>query len=166
VDVERDVPALWLGTTGSRRRGRCLHRIRQDLKDRGVELLVIDGVEHAPVFGAARATLLNRTKVVVNLLRKPWDSNALRYYLAAPNRALIVTEPTLAHTPFVNGVHLVEVPIERMADTVCHYLAHEEARQRIAEQAYRLVTTELTMAHGVAGILGRVARAREKAQRS
>jgi hypothetical protein len=158
---ERDVPALWLGTTGSRRRGRLLRRLREELRDRGVELRVIDGVEHPPVFGLERARLLSRTKVVVNLLRKPWDSNSLRFYLAAPNGAMMVTEPTLAHNPCVAGVHLVQAPPEQMADTICHYLTHEDARRRIAERAYELVTTELTMANGVARIMERVARARQ-----
>jgi hypothetical protein len=160
LGLERDVPALWLGSMGSTYRRGAVHRLRQDLRDRGVELMIVDGVELAPVFGAARTHLLNRTKVVVNLVRKPWDSNALRYYLAAPNRALIVSEPTLAHTPFVPGVHLLQVPREQMAETICYYLSNEEARQRIAAQAYRLVTTELTMANSVASILERLAQVR------
>lgn len=157
----RDVPVLWLGTTGSRRRRRALARVRQDLKDRGVDLMVVDGVERPTVFGPARADLLNRTKIAINLLRKPWDSNGLRYYLAAPNRALIVTEPTLPHLPFVNGVHLVEVPIDDMADTICRYLRDDEARGRITERAYQLVTTDLTMARGVSQVLEQIPFPRE-----
>jgi hypothetical protein len=160
LDVERDVPVLWLGSTGSARRRRTLGRLRDELHARGVDLLVIDGVERPPVFGRQRNELLSRTKIVVNLTRKPWDSNALRYYLSAPNGALIVSEPTLTHTPFVDRVHLVQVPHRQMAETICHYLADDEARRRIAEQAYRLVSTELSMANSVASILGRVARIR------
>jgi hypothetical protein len=156
AEHERDIPVVWLGSIGSRRRAKYLARVRRDLKARGVDLLVIDGVENPPTYGAARANLLARTKVVVNILRQPWDSNALRYYLAAPNKALIVSEPTLLHTPFMNGVHLVETPLDQMADAVCHYLDDEEARSRIAARAYELVTTELTMARGLSQVLKRL----------
>ena len=80
----------------------------------------------------------------------------MRYCLAAPNRALIVTEPTLPHTGFRPGVHLVETPIKQMADTICYYLTHEEERQQFVEQAYQLATTELTMSNGVAQLLDHI----------
>jgi spore maturation protein CgeB len=76
---------------------------------------------------------------------------------------LIVTEPTLPHTAFLPGVHLVEAPLEQMADTVCYYLSHEEERRRIVDQAYQLTTTELTMSKGIAQILERVIHVRQNA---
>ncbi|GAB4531028.1 MAG: hypothetical protein Kow0063_09820 [Anaerolineae bacterium] len=153
VQVERDIPVLWIGKTATRRRACLLSRIRRELKERGVEMLVIDGVEHPYVFGQERTALLNRTKIVVNLLRKEWDDNSFRYYIAASSRALIVTEPTLPHTPFLPDVHLVQSPIEHMADTIIHYLSHEQERQQIADRAYHLVTEELTMKRSLAQIL-------------
>jgi hypothetical protein len=120
-------------------------------------MVSVDGVEHPYVFGEERTILLNRTKIALNLLREEWDDNSMRYCLAAPNRALIVTEPTLKHTPLRPGVHLVEAPIDRMVDTICYYLEREEERQRIVDQAYQLVTTELTMRQGLAQILERIA---------
>jgi spore maturation protein CgeB len=153
--LERDIPVLWLGKIATNHRRRLLKRIRAELKDYGVEILVIDGVENHYVFDEERTILLNRTKIVLNILRTKLDNNGLRYYLTAPNRALIVTEPTLAHTPFISGVHLVEAPTEQLADTIYYYLTHEEERQRIVEQAYQLVTTELTMKNGLSQILGR-----------
>lgn len=142
LKLERDVPVLWLGKVATARRKRLLQRVRTELKERGVEILVIDGVENPYIFGEERTNLLNRTKVVLNLLRERWDNNSMRYTLAALNRALIVTEPTLPHTPFMPGEHLVAAPIENMADTICHYLSHEEDRRRIVEQAYQLITKD------------------------
>jgi hypothetical protein len=151
--LERDIPVLWLGKPGSARRARLLRGVRAQLRARGVEMLIVDGVAHPYVFGQERTRLLNRTKIVLNLLRQPWDANAMRYFIAAPNRTMIVTEQTLAHVPFIPGVHLAACPVEQLADTVCLYLRDEPARRAIAENACRLVTTELTMANGVSRIL-------------
>lgn len=153
LELERDIPVLWLGKAATRRRKRVLESIRAELRSRDIEMLMIDGVENPYVFGEERTLLLNRTKIVLNIIRTPWDNSGLRYYLAAPNRALIVTEPTLAHTSLVPGVHLVEAKVEEIADTIHHYLTHEEERKCIVEQAYRYVSTELTMKKGVMQIL-------------
>ncbi len=163
LELERDIPVLWIGKIGTRRRQRLLNRIRAELRERGVEMLMIDGIEHPYVFGEERTILLNRTKVVLNLLREKWDDNSMRYCLAALNRTLVVTEPTLPHTAFTPGVHLAEAPLEQMADTICYYLSHGEERQRIVDQAYQLAITELTMSKGAAQILERVARVRKNA---
>jgi hypothetical protein len=164
LGLARDIPVMWLGKTGTARRKRFLKRVRADLRDRGVDVLMIDGVENPYVFGEERTILLNRTKIVLNILRTEWDNHSLRYFLAAPNRALIVTEPTLPHTPFRPGEHLVEAPLEKMADTICYYLAHEKERQRIADQAHRLTTTELTMRNSVERILQQVSIVQQEIQ--
>jgi len=153
LHLERDIPVLWLGKPGSRRRKKLIQRLRAELRQRGVEMLVVDGVEHPYVFGEARTRLLNRTRIVLNILREPWDNNAMRFYLAAPNRALIVSEPTLPHTPYTPGVHLVEAPLSRLADTICHYLAHPAEAEPIVERAYRLATEELTIQHAARNVL-------------
>lgn len=140
MDVERDIPVLWLGKLGSPRRERILKRIRAELRARGVEMMFIDGVEAPYVFGEERRELLNRTKIVLNLLREKWDDNSMRYVLSMPQGALVVTEPTLPHTPFVSGEHLVSAPIEEITDTICYYLEHEEERRQIADQAYQAIT--------------------------
>lgn len=155
LGLERDIPVLWLGKIGTGRRRSLLGRVRDDLRGRGVEILMVDGVENPYVFGKERITLLNRTKITLNISREQWEDSSLRYFIVAPNRAMIVTEPTLPHTPFQHGVHLVEAPIDHMADTICYYLSHEEERQRVADQAHQLVTTELTMKSSVSQILER-----------
>jgi hypothetical protein len=160
LGLKRDIPVLWIGNRATSRRARLLDRIRLELRERGVEMTMIDGVEHPYVFNEERTVLLNRTKIVLNLLRAKWDSNSLRYFISAPNRAMIVTEPVHPPNFFVPGTHLIEVPIEHMADTVCHYLAHEEERRFIADQAYKLVTTDLTMKRGLARVLEAVAELR------
>jgi hypothetical protein len=156
LGLERDIPVLWIGKIGSDRRRHLLDRIRAELRERGIEMLMVDGVEHPYVFGEERTVLLNRTQITLNLLRAKWDDNSLRYSLAALNRTLTVTEPTLPHTAYTPGVHLVEAPIEQLADTICHYLHHEEERVRIVDQAYQLATTELTMNKGIDQIIDHI----------
>lgn len=149
----RDIPVLWLGTYGSRRRRRNLQRITEQLARRGVEVMRVDGVQHPAAYGAERAALLSRSVIVLNLTRVPRDCNLLRFALAAPNRALMISEPMLNHYPVHAGVHYVEAPLQTMPDAVCRYLEDRAARDRITEEAYRLVTSELTLARGVETIM-------------
>ncbi len=153
LHLERDIPVLWLGKPGSRRRKKLIQRLRAELQQRGIKMLVVDGVEHPYVFGEERTRLLNRTRIVLNILREPWDNNAMRFFLAAPNRALIVSEPILPHTPYTPGVHLVVAPVPRLADTIGHYLAHPTEAGPIIERAYRLATEELTIQHAARRVL-------------
>jgi hypothetical protein len=155
LSLTRDIPVLWLGKAGSERRRRLLARLRQELRLRGVEMHVVDGVEHPYVFGTELTVLLNRSKIVINLLREPWDNNGMRFFLAAVNRAMIVGEPSLGHTPFVSGIHLVETPLPDMATEICRYLDDEPQRAAIAENGHRLATEEYTHARGVARVLRR-----------
>jgi hypothetical protein len=153
LGLERDIPVLWIGKMGSDRRSRLLRRLRQELKQRNVEMLVVDGVEHPAVFEEKRTRLLNRTKIMVNLLRQEWDDNSLRYALAAHNGALVVSEPTLPHSAFRPGEHLVEAPVQRMADTILYYLEHEAERQAIVERAERLIEAHSQPGRGMAPLI-------------
>lgn len=161
LQLERDVPVLWLGKMGSKRRERILNRIRSELEERGVPLLVIDGVENPYVFGEERTLLLSRTKIVLNLLREKWDDNSMRYALSMPRKALVITEPTLPHTSFVPGKHLIEAPIDKLTDTIHYYIEHEDERQRIADQAYEEITRHPYLA-SLAGLIEHVLHEREK----
>jgi len=156
MGLERDIPVLWLGRVATRRRRRNLDRIRSELKNRGIEILVKDGETSPHVKGQERTALLNRTRIVLNILRTPWDNHSLRYFLAVPNRVLVVSEPTYPHLPLQPGKHFVEAPINKMTEAICHYLDHEEDRQKIVDLAHRLVTGELTMKRSVAQIIDRI----------
>lgn len=153
LGLKRDIPVLWIGKVATARRKQILKRLRLELSQRGVEMMVVDGVEHPYVFGEERTILFNRAKVTLNVLRHPWDDNSMRYFLAAPNRTLIITELTLPHTPFIPNVHLVQSSIAEMADTVCYYLEHEDERREIVDQAYELASTKLTLENSLRTIL-------------
>jgi hypothetical protein len=160
LGLVRDIDVVWLGKAGSRRRQRLVRRVRRELTRRGVRLLVVDGVEHRYVFGEERTRLLNRTKIVLNLLRQTWDDNSMRFFFAAANGALVVSEPTLRHSDFTAGVHLVEAPLDRLADAVQAYLQDEPAREAIVVRARKLAVETLTMRATVRRLLEAAQRAR------
>lgn len=160
--VERDIDVLWMGARATRRRSRIIDRVRVELRQRGARMYVVDGHERPFVFGSERTLLLNRSKITLNLLRVRHDENSMRFCLAAPNRSMIVSEPTLPHVPsWEPGTHYICAPLENLVDTLCHYLEHEEERLRVTEQAYRLATTKLTFGPSIAAIMEKVARRRD-----
>lgn len=140
LKLDRDIPVLWIGRIWSKRRRRLLQQVEDGLHKYGIELLRIDGETNPPVYNEERTVLLNRTKIVLNLLREKWDNNFMRFQLAAQNRALIVTELMLPHSPFVAGEHMVEVPVEEIPAQIHYYLTHDEERQAIVERAYQCIT--------------------------
>jgi spore maturation protein CgeB len=120
-------------------------------------MMFIDGVENPYVFGEQRTVLLNRSKIVINLLRNEWDNNAGRFYLAALNRALFVTEPMLAHNIVIQpGVHIVETPLDQLASTINYYIDNEDEREKITEQAHHLVTEDITIDKTLSKILNAI----------
>ena len=163
LNLERDIPVLWLGKTGSDRRKTFLSQLQDDLQARGVEMTVVDGVSHPYVFGKERTVLLNRSRIVVNILRTPWDNHSIRFFLSSSNKALIISEPTLPHTPFMPGEHFVETPIERMAETIYYHLNHPEAGAPLVERSFQLATQELTMFRSVGSLLQQAVQQRNRA---
>jgi hypothetical protein len=139
LGLERDIPVLWIGKVGTRRRRRLLAQVEKGLSKHGLELLRIDGEKNPYVFGDERTKLINRTKVVLNLLRAEWDNNAMRIHIAALNRAMIISEPMLNHTPYRPGVHLIEAKVADIPPLIYYYVNNEEERRAIADKAYELV---------------------------
>jgi hypothetical protein len=90
----------------------------------------------------------------------------MRYYVTALNRAAIVTELTLPHVPFVNGEHLLEAPIAGIPETTRQLLSNDHQKRALTERAFDLVTTELTMAKGVATVLSAAVRSQEAGGRA
>ncbi len=146
LGLKRDIDVLWMGARATGRRHNLLERIRADLRERQIEMHVVDNVENPFVFGEKRTELLNRTKITLNLLRTQQDENFLRMCLAAPNGSLVISEPLLKHVPeYRPGHHYIEASVENMADAIVYYLQREEERQQIAAAAWELLSTQLTL---------------------
>ena len=149
LSVERDIDVLFLGTTDVPRRRRILRRLRRD----GVPVVVHGSFAvGAGVWGAERADMLNRTRILLNLARHPGELSGARFVLGMASRALVLSEPIGDPRPFVPGRHYVEAPIEELAPTAIALLADEPRRAAIAEEGYRLATTELRMERSIARI--------------
>jgi hypothetical protein len=157
LGLERGIDVLWMGTRGTKRRSLILDRVRGELEAHGVRIHVADGQENPFIFGDERIEYLNRSKITLNITRTWYDDNFSRIALAAPNRSLIVSEPVLPHCPsFIAGTHYVSVPVDSLAETILYYLDHEEARLRIVEDAYHLVTTKLVFRESIKSIMDAV----------
>jgi glycosyltransferase involved in cell wall biosynthesis len=143
--LDRDIDVLWMGKRGTRRRSQLLDRVRAELDGHGVRMHIADGEENPFIFDEERIHYLNRSKITLNITRTWYDDNFSRFAMAAPNRSLIVSEPVLPHCPsFEAGVHYVSAPAKSLAETILYHLRHETERLHIVENAYRLVTNELT----------------------
>ena len=148
LGLERDIDVVFLGTLRDRRRTGIVRRLQRDLDRRGIALTLRDGsASHGYAYGEVRTVLLNRAKIMLNIMRQPWDDGIHRMLLAAPNGAMVVSEPIIATSwgPFRPDVHFVMAPHDRLAETIARYLADADARRTIAGRAYDSVVNGLTM---------------------
>jgi len=160
LNVERDIDVLWMGTRRTKRRSRLLDQMQAQLAAHGIQMYIADNIENPFVFDEERTQLLNRTKITLNLL-PTWYDNAFpyRFHIAAGNRSLVVSEPLLSHCPIYEaGKHYVSTPVENMVESILYYLKHDDQRLQIVENAYKLVTTEMTFSNSIETIMGAVNR--------
>lgn len=154
--LPRDIDVLWMGQRRTRRRSDLIERVRDGVTCRGYTMHVADGVENPFVFGPSRTRLLNRTRIILNVLARARHDNIFpyRFHVAAGNGALVVSEPELDHCPsYMAGVHYVAAGETDLVETVLHYLADEDARAKIAERAFHLATDEMCFAASVQGVV-------------
>jgi hypothetical protein len=147
-DESRDIDVVFLGSTRDKRRKALIAELQEQLARRRIHFVIKDGSQqHGNVFGRERILLLNRTKIMLSIMRQPWDDPVFRMLLAAPNGAMLLSENLLPTStgPFLPGMHFAMTSLSDMADSIQYYLSHEQERQAIADQAYNFVTGELTM---------------------
>jgi glycosyltransferase involved in cell wall biosynthesis len=138
---ERDVSVVFLGDFRLPRR----RRILRQLERAGVDILTLGDYANPELWGEGRVELMNRAKIALNIPRLEGHLPDVRLVVAMANGALVVSEPLYLPEPYRPGAHYVEAPVERLAETIRRYLDDDDARQRITEEAYRFVTTELTL---------------------
>lgn len=141
LHLERDVDVIFLGDFRLPRRRRILRRLERE----GIDVLTLGDYSNPALWGEGRVELMNRVKIALNIPRLDGHLPDVRLVVAMANGALVVSEPLYLPEPYVPGVHYVEAPVERLAQTIVDYLADEAARRRITEEAHRFVTTELTL---------------------
>jgi hypothetical protein len=146
---ERDVDVVFLGDFRLPRRRRILRRLERE----GVAVLALGDYSNPQLWGEGRVELMNRVKVALNIPRLEGHLPDVRLVVAMANGALVVSEPLYLPEPYVPGVHYVEAPVDRLAETIHHYVADEDARRRITGEAHRFVTIELTLERSFSRLL-------------
>lgn len=132
--TERDLDVLFIGRVNSRRKS-LLPTLKAELEARGRSVRIEDDCR-----GEERTRLLNRTRIVINIHKFPWDFPGMRLLMAGLCGALVVSETAPDMRPFSPGVDFAPTSLDRMVDTVLYYLDHEEDRREMASNARRLMT--------------------------
>jgi len=146
LGLHRDIDVVFLGSRRDRRRKRLVSDLQCQLAERGIGLLIKDGSpEYGSAYGEERVFLLNRAKILLNIMRQPWDDPVFRMLLTAPNGAMMLSELVSDAGPFTVGEHFSQAEIVDLCDAICHFLGSEYERREIAEKAHDYVTHELTM---------------------
>ena len=149
--VTRDINVLFLGRAKIRRRQVLLERIDAALSRKGCRLHVIEG----GCFGETRTSLLNRTRISINLNNYPWEVPGIRFIMSMACGALVVTESLGDVTPFGEGEHFVSAATVDLPDVVLRLLDDPVECQRLTDSARRFVTQDLTLRRSLSKLLGR-----------
>jgi len=153
LKLERDIALLWMGKTRTRRRRQIIYRIREELDKQGLCMHIHDGYDKPFIYGEKRTNLLNRTWFVLNIHTSPTDELSTRYYIAAANGAVYLTEPGKNEYPFKNNVHLVECQPEQMVETVSYYINHPDEWQSISQNAFNLISQKVILEKSISTML-------------
>jgi hypothetical protein len=164
LKLERDIDVIWFGKGRTRQRSRLLRKIINELSNQGISTYVADNVENPFIYGEQRTHLLNRAKITLNLSPTWYDPGfPFRFHLAAANKSLVISDPFLPHFPiYREGQHYISVPKEDLTPTIIEYLDRDEKRGPIVENAYNLVTRELTLSKSIKTIMDSVERTLHK----
>lgn len=145
----RDIAVLSLGrdVRARTRRASVLARVMRDLGP-GIEVASVD----RDLYGAERAALLARSRIVLEVRRVPASNSTVRYLLATAAGAALVAEPGDAW-PLEADVHLVEARADRLADAVRELLDDEPHRCRLVSAGQELLGGRLSMRRSVRDVL-------------
>ena len=146
LGLERDIDVVFLGSLRDRRRSRIISDLEQKLDRHRIKFVIKDGSPtRGYAFNEERTQLLNRAKIMLNIMRQPWDDAVFRMLFAAPNGVMVISEPVVDISPFEPGKHFVVTSLEHMVETIQYYLSHSQERESFAQNGYDLVVNQLTM---------------------
>ena len=136
LERQRDIDVVFLGhiKDGKRTRANRLRIVNETaagLKKRGYSMQIVEQF----CYGKERTELLNRTKVVLDVARTPWDLPGMRLIMSMACGALVVTSYMGNPYPFTADQHLVQSPSPSLADRIAYYLEHEDQRKAITIRA-------------------------------
>jgi hypothetical protein len=155
LNLPRDNDVLFLGTTSDARRKRIFPILEKAFAEKDIRLRIIDGSPKSGTYYADdRTQLLNRTKILLNVVKQPWDNHIFRLLLASANGTMLLSEPVWEKSQwnYRPGVHFVSCELEMMAETARSYLNDETARLAIVNRAHADIVQESGMTQ-MAGLL-------------
>ncbi len=166
--TDRDIDVLFLGAIDDRR-GELLAALAPLLIHRHSEFRLfkfdrpVDESTPGLVFGADKAALLARAKVLINIHRdRPADAPAyfewVRMVEAMANGCAVLTEPSEAHAPLIAGEHFAQADPADLGDALISLLDDEQRRSEVAEAGRATVTGELAFGPTVVAHLQQIER--------
>jgi hypothetical protein len=166
LSQERDLAAVWMGKLRTRRRKHAVYWIYHELEKRGQIMQIYDGVKNPLIFGEKRTQILNRAWFVPNIFfSDPSNELSIRFFMAAANGAVVITEPSLHSYPFVPGKHLVESSIEEMPDKIMYYLEHQTEWYSLSTNMLSYMQNTLHLETSLANIMAEVERVLSRSDR-
>lgn len=138
---DRDIDVLFVGTCDSPNRRSLVPDVLRQLRDWGFKTFETN------VFpcGRQRTALLQRARVVLNVLRFPWEFPGPRLYASAACGALCVSNEAVQNEPFQPGLHFMRAPRTRMAESISWFLTHEEERRQRAARALQSFSSDFAL---------------------
>jgi hypothetical protein len=144
LHLERDIDVLFIGAL-ERRQKSAIRFLRQS----GIDVEALGNWKREDTWGDRRSRLINRAKIFLNVQRFPGQFSGYRLILGMCNGAMVISEPMYDPSPYQPGTHFVSVDLEKMPDTIRHYLRDDSARKRIACEGNRFVMNDLTMEQSI-----------------
>ncbi len=148
-NLNRDIDVLYVGTRHSLSRRSLVPEVLRQLRDWGYKT-------HESALlpcGEQRTSLLQRARIVLNVLRYPWEFPGPRLFASAACGALCISNEAVQNEPFQSGLHYVQSPLTRMAESISRYLTNEEERVRKATAALQSFTTSFPLLTSIQKLL-------------
>jgi hypothetical protein len=148
LGMKRDIDVLFLGHRDETSRPSPLQTVQKDLASRGIELRIVA----KGCYGEERTRLLNRARIVLDIVRLPWEMPLMRLLMCMGCGALVASNWTGDPAPFA-GIHLVQARTEQLAEAIVRHLECEDRCRSIVASAFEFVTGELTLERSFTTIL-------------
>ncbi len=147
LQTARDIDVLCIGTIRKARHN-ILKAIQKSPAAKTIKNLVVT----QNCYGRQRTGLLNRTRIVLDIMRTPWEMPVIRLLMSMACGAMVVSNWTGDPEPF-NKNHLVQATDDRIPEIIAYYLEHEDEREAIADSAYKFITEELTLCNSISQMM-------------
>lgn len=152
LNIQRDIDIVFLGHLRKKddRRARVIAAAQKQLAAAKYSITVID----KDCFGQQRTELLNRTKILLDVVRTPWEIPGMRLLIGIGCGALTVSCGFVGDAGrYQEGLHFVNASPKTLVHTLLFYLRNDNCRQEIIDKGQRLLHEKLTMEHSLQTII-------------